>query len=343
MSLINCRECGREISSLASACPGCGAPPRDEASSTDNPPLKPPPLPPSVPPSVPHRVPAAAIPRLGEAKSSHKQLIVALLVALGFVIMAIVLSQSHKVETRAAPVAMAEPNPPLASSMSPPAAETATPSASVEDSQTQLDKSSVAIIERAKAKLTWRSTSDELRAAQTELLTIPANDIQYTESTGILKRVGEYLSVAERAEEQAAAKWRYSQSEDKIGRGGTKFATVESDNVVNLDFPYQGEQHAALKLQRKPKSDPDVFIQIEHGQFFCPESDGCEVAVRFDDGQIMKFKGGEANDGRSNVLFIKPYSRFIAQLRKSRKVAVEVLFFQQGTRVFEFTTGGLDW
>jgi len=28
MALIECRECGRKISDMATACPGCGAPPR---------------------------------------------------------------------------------------------------------------------------------------------------------------------------------------------------------------------------------------------------------------------------------------------------------------------------
>ena len=34
MTLINCPECGNEISSLAAACPRCGAPPITESAET---------------------------------------------------------------------------------------------------------------------------------------------------------------------------------------------------------------------------------------------------------------------------------------------------------------------
>lgn len=42
--------------------------------------------------------------------------------------------------------------------------------------------------------------------------------------------------------------WKYTESKDEMRSTVTKYATNESINSVNFDFPYQGEQHGTIEL-----------------------------------------------------------------------------------------------
>ncbi|MFA6450698.1 MAG: hypothetical protein WCX65_14590 [bacterium] len=145
------------------------------------------------------------------------------------------------------------------------------------------------------------------------------------------------------AEFQAAElKWNYSETDDEMGRGKIKSATVHSSNQFHFNFPYQEEQRATLQLRIHPKYGHDVILFIENGQFLC-DIDSCKVAVRFDEGDAQSFNAVEPDDYSTTALFIRDYNRMIAGLRKANKVYIEAKFFQEGTRVFEFDVSGLEW
>jgi hypothetical protein len=57
----------------------------------------------------------------------------------------------------------------------------------------------------------------------------------------------------------------------------------------------------------------------------------------------MTFTGVRPADYSSDWLFLQPPERFIAQLRKSKSVVIEVHFYQHGSAQYEFTTGGFEW
>jgi hypothetical protein len=134
--------------------------------------------------------------------------------------------------------------------------------------------------------------------------------------------------------------WMYASEGDPMG-GQIRSATVHSNNELNLDFPYEGPQHAHLSLRSHPRYGKDVILSIERGQFMCGVSD-CQVLVRFDEGTPVKFDAAEPNDNDSTVLFIRNYARFLANLRKAKVVRIQATLFQQGAPVLEFNVGALD-
>jgi hypothetical protein len=146
-------------------------------------------------------------------------------------------------------------------------------------------------------------------------------------------------------EQEAAAlglRWEYEERSEKMGRGTVKLATVRSLNEVEFDFPYRGLQRATLQLRLHPRYGKDVTIAIEKGQFLCGFRN-CQLSVRFDDGKAQNFSAVEPADHSTSMLFIRGYDRFLASARKAKKVYIEALFYQQGTRVFEFDISGLKW
>ena len=148
-----------------------------------------------------------------------------------------------------------------------------------------------------------------------------------------------------RREQEAAAlglRWEYEEQSEKMGRGTVKQATVRSLNEVEFDFPYRGQQRATLQLYIHPKYGKNLTIAVEKGQFLCGFCN-CQASVRFDNGKAQNFSAVEPADHSTTMLFILGYDRFLASARKAKKVYIEALFFQQGTRVFEFDISGLKW
>lgn len=136
------------------------------------------------------------------------------------------------------------------------------------------------------------------------------------------------------------SQWMYFQSEDQMGKGTTYSATVQSSNTVTFDFPYSGAQHATLTLRTHPRYGKDIILRIERGQFLCGSYDGCDVLVRFDDGDALTFSAAEPSDNSTEVLFIRDYSRFVGRMLKAERVRISASVYQEGSPVFEFDVRG---
>jgi hypothetical protein len=136
--------------------------------------------------------------------------------------------------------------------------------------------------------------------------------------------------------------WNYRESKDAMAGKPVRTAEVLSANQVNFDFPYQGAQRARLQLRAHPRFGNDAILYIDKGQFTCNTQD-CSVQVRFDEGGTNEYSMSEPDDNSSNILFFSNYDRFLANVRRSKRVRIEAGFFQEGNRVFEFHVDGLEW
>jgi hypothetical protein len=65
-------------------------------------------------------------------------------------------------------------------------------------------------------------------------------------------------------------KWSYATSVDPMTGRDSASASIDSENTVSFDFPYQGAQRATLTIRNHPSHGRDVFLSIERGQFPCP-------------------------------------------------------------------------
>lgn len=143
--------------------------------------------------------------------------------------------------------------------------------------------------------------------------------------------------------DRLSVKWSYRSSEDEMTGRAAKFATIDSENTVSFDFPYQGEQHGSLTLREHPSYGHDVIFSIERGQLQCSSYDGCTVRVRFDEAEPQRWSAGGPSDNRSTVLFLRNEASFVQKLRRAKIVRIQVPVYQEGQPAFEFLVGGFDY
>ena len=138
------------------------------------------------------------------------------------------------------------------------------------------------------------------------------------------------------------SKWRYSEQEDKMRNQTTKYAELDSDNLLSFDFPYNGGSTGDLMLRVSAKYGKDVILEVSKGQFLCT-FEGCYVHVKFDNQPIVQYGAAEAADGRSDMIFIHNYPGFVQRLRHAKKITIEAEFYQAGWQQLEFSPTGLNW
>jgi hypothetical protein len=135
--------------------------------------------------------------------------------------------------------------------------------------------------------------------------------------------------------------WSYREHTDDLSGKPTYDAFVSSSNTIDLSFPYQGKQHATLRLRRHPRYGSDVILSIERGQFLCG-IDECGVLVRFDDNPPEMFSAVGPADHSTESLFIRNYARFVDRLKKSKEVRLAAKLYQAGQPTFEFNVAGFE-
>lgn len=136
--------------------------------------------------------------------------------------------------------------------------------------------------------------------------------------------------------------WTYSVNEEQMTGGMRKLASVSSTNTVQFGFPYTGSQNGHLTLRTDPRYGKDVIFRIEQGQILCTSYDGCTVQVRFDDEKPMNFSASAPADHSSETVFIDDYARFLAKMKKAKRVRVSLNIYQNGRPVFDFDVSGFD-
>lgn len=152
----------------------------------------------------------------------------------------------------------------------------------------------------------------------------------------------EKAKAAEIADQLRPTRWHQNATDDAMTGKPIVWATVESLNTIEFDFPYQGPQRATLALRDHPKHGKDAYISMERGQFLC-RTDNCGLTIKFDDGKPQWYRASETDNGSSETLFITEYARFLAALRKAKTVKIEAQFYDQPSKVFEFENTGLNW
>lgn len=140
-----------------------------------------------------------------------------------------------------------------------------------------------------------------------------------------------------------ASDWRVDESTDPLTDETIKIACATSSNQVYLSSPY-GPRSARLCIRQHPKFGRDVYLTLDgSGQILCRSYDNCTVPIRFDDGTVQSFSGGEPSDNSSETIFIVNDGRFITAAKAASRIRVQLEFYQNGNQTFDFPARGLEW
>lgn len=157
------------------------------------------------------------------------------------------------------------------------------------------------------------------------------------------KEVSDSLNSEERVfEGKLKTKWYYETKETKMGNS-QKFAQIISDDVLNFDFPYDGGSKSIFTI-RKEKGQTDIYYEISKGQIVSVNPvDGGTIRVKFDDEKPMIIGVSGASDYSSDIIFLNSTSKIISKLKTSKKMIIEVEFYNEGSRQIQFDVEGFEW
>ena len=141
---------------------------------------------------------------------------------------------------------------------------------------------------------------------------------------------------------EPASKWQYSQDKDEMRGTITRYASLQSENEVDLDFPY-GEVHGQIWVRKRPEDGLQVMFSVDKGQILCHTYGNSTVSAKFDDKPIQKFGCTDSSDGSNDTAFLSSPSRALAELKKAKRLVIEAEFFQKGRQQFVFDTRALKW
>lgn len=130
--------------------------------------------------------------------------------------------------------------------------------------------------------------------------------------------------------------WVYAADVDPMTGKVDRIAALESVNIVNLKFPYEGNQRGTLAIQRS-RNGNYVMFYLKKGQIIC--HDNCSVLVRFDDAAPITFAATRSNDLSSELIFFYDYRRFMSKMLASKKTRIMVTIHNDGSNIFEFDVG----
>ena len=138
-----------------------------------------------------------------------------------------------------------------------------------------------------------------------------------------------------------AQAWEYRTKNDQMRGTSTRFAESTSTNKANFAAPHAGGSYLELTLRERSKDGLNILFTISKGQFQC--TGGCKFFAKFDEGKIYEIEATGSSSGSVDTIFVQDEPPFLEALRTSRKLIVEMEFFQEGSSQFVFNTTGLKW
>jgi hypothetical protein len=162
----------------------------------------------------------------------------------------------------------------------------------------------------------------------------------------------------------SAPTWEYNTTTDKMTGHVFRMACLKSSNELKFNPPYDGGSRGEICLgSYDPHKKGVVTVSITKGQIVCQYAvnirpfakiplwfHGCELRVKFDDGGVRAMPTEAASNGSTNSinivdlgLFFNEHDYFLKNLKKSKHVMLEAIFYQESAQVMEFDTSGLVW
>ena len=143
--------------------------------------------------------------------------------------------------------------------------------------------------------------------------------------------------------------WKITTSKDEMRGSTDTFASIESDNEVEFEFPYNGGSTLSIVVKESQKSGTNVYLSISSGQFEGHAFDGSNyVTIKFDEEPLKKYhfsnESCDESSGSMDVIFLKKEQDLIEKFKTAKKIMIEAPFFDSGSKQFTFTVDKpLEW
>ncbi len=137
--------------------------------------------------------------------------------------------------------------------------------------------------------------------------------------------------------------WEYSEFMDQMEDDTTYIASIESENSVDFEFPYNGGSYMTLSIRKSPQYGNDVYIKIDKGQFNSDYMLGSNVKLKFDDEKAFSVSAKYPSDGSTDMLFIGNYNKLLPKIKAAKTLKIQAEFFMEGNNTFIFDIENFVW
>jgi len=149
---------------------------------------------------------------------------------------------------------------------------------------------------------------------------------------------------ASKNEKSVESSWDFDSTVDKMTSKIRYTASVTANELLDLNFPYQGGVSAVFTIRKTPEGENQAFLYLSKGQLMAAHSiDDGTIRLRFDDEKPETYSVTGAADGSSNIVFINSVNKVINKLKKSKKLIIEAVLYDNGSKQMEFNTKGFKW
>jgi hypothetical protein len=139
-----------------------------------------------------------------------------------------------------------------------------------------------------------------------------------------------------------APAWRYNTTHDEMRGATTRTATTDSENTIDLGFPY-GVVHGQIIIRQRVQDGLNIMFSVDEGQILCSSYSNNHISIKFDDGPIRTFGCDGPSGGGADVAFLQSEREVLRLLKGARRVIVEAEFYNAGPKQFTFNVAGLRW
>lgn len=137
--------------------------------------------------------------------------------------------------------------------------------------------------------------------------------------------------------------WQYQSRTDELRGKAVRSAWIVSENSADFDFPYSGKNHLRMSIRSHPQYGTDLILRVDKGQILCRSySEPCKGMISID-GKAESLTFNESGDHDPTVVFAAYPKPLIAKIKGSKRVIIELPFYQEGNVQFTFNTEGLEW
>lgn len=141
--------------------------------------------------------------------------------------------------------------------------------------------------------------------------------------------------------EETKVNWKYETTTDKMDNSTSVYATTESTNELDFEFPY-GKSSFTLTLRKNSKGT-DVILQGTKCQFITGIMGDKEYRIKFDNNSPMSVEADSPSDGDAKTVFLGSPKKIINQLKSAKTLTIEAEFYQEGFKTIDFNVGDLNW
>jgi hypothetical protein len=129
--------------------------------------------------------------------------------------------------------------------------------------------------------------------------------------------------------------WHYYTRTDEMTGDKSNFADIYSEPSSNYNL-------TANLIIRNSKAGNEILLAIPNGVIDVGIN-GIVVSVKFDDGKVEKFSAHSGDTNKFSVLFLGSVSKFLKELKVSKKMLLQISLYDKGDEVFHLSTEGLIW